>query len=187
MACCLPTPSHSRNQCWNIINLILFDYWSTHLGAILLEVLKISIRKMGLNVTLFKISSHLPGANYLTRSIFSQIFAKEEALILDVPYSWTGVQHVPGPAGNCGIGRITCSGCVWWQCEDCPSWSNASQGSRPERESKAYFDGLVQERRNSSALAMELRLSCTDPSIWWENWGWFGNDKARTQTRINLP
>ena len=25
-------------------------------------------------------------------------------------------------------------------------------------------DGLVQERRNSSALAMELRLSCTNPS-----------------------
>ena len=36
------------------------------------------------------------------------------------------------------------------------------------------FDGLVQERRNSSALAMELRLSCTNLSIytptktrWW--------------------
>ena len=29
-----------------------------------------------------------------------------------------------------------------------------------------YIDGLVQERRNSSALAMELRLSCTNPSIW---------------------
>ena len=29
-----------------------------------------------------------------------------------------------------------------------------------------YFDGLVQEGRNSSALAMELRLSCTNPSIW---------------------
>ena len=28
-----------------------------------------------------------------------------------------------------------------------------------------YFDGLVQERRNSSALAMELRLSCTNLSI----------------------
>ena len=28
-----------------------------------------------------------------------------------------------------------------------------------------YFDVLVQERRNSSALAMELRLSCTNPSI----------------------
>ena len=26
------------------------------------------------------------------------------------------------------------------------------------------FDGLVQERRNSSALAMELRFSCTNSS-----------------------
>ena len=30
---------------------------------------------------------------------------------------------------------------------------------------KTYFDGLVQEIRNSSALAMELSLSCTNPSI----------------------
>ena len=29
------------------------------------------------------------------------------------------------------------------------------------------IDGLVQERRNSSALAMELRLFCTNPSIWY--------------------
>ena len=29
-----------------------------------------------------------------------------------------------------------------------------------------YIDGLVRERRNSSALAMELRLSCTNPSIY---------------------
>ena len=29
----------------------------------------------------------------------------------------------------------------------------------------SYIDGLVQERRNSSALAMQLRLSCTNPSI----------------------
>ena len=28
-----------------------------------------------------------------------------------------------------------------------------------------HIDGLVQERRNSSALAVELRLSCTKPSI----------------------
>ena len=28
-----------------------------------------------------------------------------------------------------------------------------------------YIDGLMQERRNSSALAMELRLSCTNPLI----------------------
>ena len=29
-----------------------------------------------------------------------------------------------------------------------------------------HFDGLMQGRRNSSALTMELRLSCTNPSIW---------------------
>ena len=28
------------------------------------------------------------------------------------------------------------------------------------------LDGLVQERCNSSAIAMELRLSCTKPSIY---------------------
>ena len=27
------------------------------------------------------------------------------------------------------------------------------------------FDGLVQEKRNSSALATELQLSCINPSI----------------------
>ena len=27
------------------------------------------------------------------------------------------------------------------------------------------IDGLLQERRNSSALEMELRLSCTNPTI----------------------
>ena len=30
------------------------------------------------------------------------------------------------------------------------------------------IDGLVQERCNSSALAMELCLSCTNPSIWYQ-------------------
>ena len=34
------------------------------------------------------------------------------------------------------------------------------------QESYQYIDGLVQERRNSIAKAMELRLSFTNPSIW---------------------
>ena len=29
------------------------------------------------------------------------------------------------------------------------------------------MDGLLQERCNSSALALELCLSCTNPSLWW--------------------
>ena len=31
---------------------------------------------------------------------------------------------------------------------------------------EAYTNGLVQERRNSSVLAMELRISCTNQSVW---------------------
>ena len=37
--------------------------------------------------------------------------------------------------------------------------------------SHEYIEGLVQERRNSSALAMELRLSCTNPSTWPSRYG----------------
>ena len=32
------------------------------------------------------------------------------------------------------------------------------------RPGDAYIDGLMQERRNSIANALELRLSCTNPS-----------------------
>ena len=33
-----------------------------------------------------------------------------------------------------------------------------------------YIDGLVQERRNFNANALELHLPCTNPSIWdWPN------------------
>ena len=32
-----------------------------------------------------------------------------------------------------------------------------------------YIDGLVQEWCNSIANALELRLSCTNPSIWWHH------------------
>ena len=30
-----------------------------------------------------------------------------------------------------------------------------------------YLNGLMQERRNSSALTMELRLTCINPLTWW--------------------
>ena len=39
----------------------------------------------------------------------------------------------------------------------------SSGGKRRGKESYHHVDGLVQERRNSSALAIELRLSCTKP------------------------
>ena len=41
-----------------------------------------------------------------------------------------------------------------------------TSASTPVLYVRYHFDGLLQERHNSSALAMELRLSCTNPSIW---------------------
>ena len=43
---------------------------------------------------------------------------------------------------------------------------NGSHFVQAWRHVKNDIDGLVQERRNSSALAMELHLSCINPSIW---------------------
>ena len=56
----------------------------------------------------------------------------------------------------------------------CPTWTERPRndlgeggggGVRVCLSSSRHFDGLVQERRKASALAMELRLSCTKPSI----------------------
>ena len=38
--------------------------------------------------------------------------------------------------------------------------------SHKDTQGWAHIDGLMQERRNSSVLTMELRLSCTNPSIY---------------------
>ena len=42
-----------------------------------------------------------------------------------------------------------------------------------------YIDRLVQERRNSSALAMELHISCSNPSI-------LACDKINKENSVNL-
>ena len=38
-----------------------------------------------------------------------------------------------------------------------------------------HIDGLVQERRNSIVSALELRLSCTNPSIYKHKWCYLGS------------
>ena len=54
--------------------------------------------------------------------------------------------------------EIWCLLICWWFCLSFISWFIVINA-------EDYLDGLVQERRNSSALAMELRLSYTNPSI----------------------
>ena len=47
-----------------------------------------------------------------------------------------------------------------------------------------HIDGLVQERRNSSALAMELHLSCTNPPIYESvNLATIGSDNGLSPVR----
>ena len=48
----------------------------------------------------------------------------------------------------------------------------------------AQIDGLVQYSRNSSALAMELRLSCTNPSICVGAWNDIQIKQAMTNQRM---
>ena len=46
------------------------------------------------------------------------------------------------------------------------SWQMSWMASTPHPPYCEYIDGSVQERRNSITNALELRLSCTNPSIW---------------------
>ena len=46
-------------------------------------------------------------------------------------------------------------------------WPNLRSTMSAEGACYVHIDGSVQDRRNSSALAMELRLSCTEPLIWY--------------------
>ena len=45
-------------------------------------------------------------------------------------------------------------------------WSQTVTRYKVDRAPWSHVDGLVQERCNSIANALELRISCTNPSIW---------------------
>ena len=54
--------------------------------------------------------------------------------------------------------------CGWWYMMLCKMWCDVVCNAMWYDSWCDHFDGLVQEIRNFSALAMELRLSCTSPS-----------------------
>ena len=63
-------------------------------------------------------------------------------------------------------GAICCTACVWEiALRRLSLWQRRGLGQRARQCSWLYIDGLVQERRNSIANSLELRLSCTDLSI----------------------
>ena len=66
--------------------------------------------------------------------------------------------------------------CTWWcdqfetetwQCDNHNGQNWIRSGDIITQSNTSHIDGLVQERRNSSALAVELCLSCTKPGIAW--------------------
>ena len=67
---------------------------------------------------------------------------------------------------------VSGNGILHWGCHVCAGFFPGTYDLliwcvRPGSEAFAHFDGLVQERRNTSAPAMELRLSYTNPLILW--------------------
>ena len=54
---------------------------------------------------------------------------------------------------------------TWWTWRNSLRWKTTRCSYSIRQNIPLNIDGFVQERRNSSALAMELRLSCTNPSI----------------------
>ena len=63
--------------------------------------------------------------------------------------------------------NISFADCPEWLCQLCWLLTSVWYFSVVPCCSVEHIDGLVQERPKSSALAMELRLSCTNPSTCW--------------------
>ena len=83
LACCLMAPSHCLNQCWLIINVIL---WYLHLRAMSQEMLLISILEMSLTITNLRSQPHLSGANELKQNhtVYSTLLTMSDDIILQV-------------------------------------------------------------------------------------------------------
>ena len=143
MACCLMAPSHYLNQCWLLISKVQWQ--------------------ITMKITYLKFISYMPGANELTHFFFTYLLYIHDFVVRDETTAMAGITfplHVPwqwwdGHSGRMGIsqGQVL---------------TGLLQSMEPVKKRYGQIDGLVQERRNSSVLAMELRLSCTKPSRWCE-------------------
>ena len=86
-------------------------------------------------------------------------------------YAWSVQQSKLTMTINCA--KSICNHCVLLYLGvifpiirlSCSYWQQ-SGNHRTHHKQHEQINGLVQERRNSSAKAMELRLSCNNPSKW---------------------
>ena len=136
-----------------------------------------SITKICLKITCLKFHSNLPGANELmhgkaSRMVITekQVSPVQETAAVNVACWWEGWWK----GGRVHTGMAVCSVTA------IQSIAHTPPGLRRHQiwwllkinhgEQTLHRWELVQERRNSSALAMELRVSCTNQSIWYSYW-----------------
>ena len=84
MACCLATPSHYLNQCWQIIREIS----DIHIRAISQEMPQPVITKIRLKITYLKFHSHFPGANELIQVIACRLICLRNVTITNTDILW---------------------------------------------------------------------------------------------------
>ena len=91
----------------------------------------------------------------VTGKLVEELVARTHEVLQPNPGEWkTGLITQRGGGGR----EVEVEGGYWGKDTDLLVWEFLMWRGD-------HIDGLVQERRNSSALALELRLSCTNPSI----------------------
>ena len=81
----------------------------------------------------------------------------------NVRHSGLRSQRTSGATNDDNVGNSHNSIFQWCQRTN---WPSSSHRHQPLQQQQDCINGLVYERRNSIANALELRLSCTNPSIW---------------------
>ena len=107
-------------------------------------------------------------AAILADSIFNCIFLNENDII-PIQISLKYVPQSPIDNKPALVQVIVRRQAFTWTNDDPVHWriyAALRGGELISNPKKHYFDGLMQVRRNSNVLTMELPLSCTDPFIY---------------------
>ena len=130
------SPGRHQAIIWTNAGILLIEPWETNFSKILIEIHTFSLKKMHLKMLFGKWQPFCLSLNVLKDTRRDRSCRRSW---------WPWPAYFAPPWGN---------------------WRNPGAAASPDlRGENRHFDGLEQERRNSCALAMELRLSCTNLSI----------------------
>ena len=142
MACCLTALGRYLNQFRLVFNEV---FWNSPQGNFT-RIYRDGHPWHEFENYLFRIQLNLTGTSEVSNNHQSGIISRVDKFIHSIHTIWLFPQLLPN---------------LQWHPNRKPSWHPSGKW----RWFPYNTDGLMQKRRNSSALAMELRLSCTNPSI----------------------